>query len=247
MAPADIPANSDAPSETPGSQTPAPPGATPPPASGPVGGGTPPSPVDPNAGPCDAFSNAASGEVAVLDDLEDGDANVPFNESRGGTWFSFGDPSGSFSPSAARLPEAGGALDSDYAMHVAGTGFSEWGAGFGVMVGTCYDASVYSGVSFWARGSANAALRVAIASLGTQPTAYGGACTTACGDTHGTNVDVTEEWTQYSLLFDEIAQQGWGTPAEFDVTNIFSVSFGFGVPEDPLEFDLWIDQIEFLP
>jgi hypothetical protein len=44
--------------------------------------------------------------------------------------------------------------DSHFGLHMAGGKFAKWGATLAIELSTrrCYDASVYSGIEFWARG-----------------------------------------------------------------------------------------------
>ena len=90
--------------------------------------------------------------MALIDDLEDNDHIILTNEMRKGYWYPFDDMTGgtiTVTP-VDGVPGTGGVLTAS------ASGFTEWGAGFGVSLNNddttgapCpYDASVYDGVRF---------------------------------------------------------------------------------------------------
>ncbi|HMA92531.1 MAG TPA: hypothetical protein VKP30_07585, partial [Polyangiaceae bacterium] len=97
---------------------------------------------------------------AVIDDLEDGDGDLIQVGGRDGYWFTLNDGTttglqepvwGSRIRSAYRIMDRGG---SQYAAWTQGSGFTTWGAGFGLYLRTSarfYNAKRYQGITFWAR------------------------------------------------------------------------------------------------
>src|SRR5262249_39465772 len=148
-----------------------------------------------------------------------------------------------FMPSA--IPN-GGRSGSMHAAHMSGKGFTTWGAGMGLDLnhpggGTraSLDASKYKGVTFWAMAGAGAttSLRVNFPDKDTDPS--GGTCGTKCQDHFGAVLTLSSSWTQQTIQFSDLKQQGWGTAAaSFDAKSAYGVEFM--VPANTT-FDLWID------
>jgi hypothetical protein len=72
-----------------------------------------------------------------------------------------------------------------------------------------------------------------------------------CYDYHGVNVQVTASWAQYYVTFSQLTQLGWGRPAALDLAHSMWIQFHYspviGILTNPGSFDLWIDDIEFVP
>ena len=105
------------------------------------------------------------GVLELIDDMEDGDNIILYRGGRMGVWYTYHDKtSGTLSPDEGTavtmesIPGGRCAL-SKHAIRVTGSGFSDWGAGFGfdfrydtsVSQQTAYDVSAYKGITFWAR------------------------------------------------------------------------------------------------
>ena len=187
----------------------------------------------------------------VIDDLEDGDSQILEFDGRAGTWYTYNDGTETGTqwpvPGEAFVPTPEGASDSDYCAAVEASGFTTWGAGLGLDLNKPpgvprreYDGSDYAGVLLFARGSGT--LRFKVQTAGTVAIEHGGTCTEACGDNHGITVELTPTWAPYILAFDEITQQGWGTPAPFDPSALLGLQFQASGNED---FELYIDDVEF--
>jgi hypothetical protein len=101
----------------------------------------------------------------LIDDMEDGSGRICTGSGRIGVWYAFNDERGQQAPAPTTpgVPIAVSVLgaeraDSVHAIHTSGDGFSAWGAGVGLDLdydGTTYstyDASAYSGITFWVRG-----------------------------------------------------------------------------------------------
>jgi hypothetical protein len=102
----------------------------------------------------------------VIDDLEDGDPLVPRTNGRGGAWEPFTDGTNIgnpfvFEPTELKVPRSDGVDPvSKWAMHAAGGGYTNWGAGWQVNLNSrgAYDASKFDGVTFWMRADVPAVL-----------------------------------------------------------------------------------------
>jgi hypothetical protein len=214
-----------------------------------AGGGAEDDGVDPPPGPTD-----------LIDDLEDGDDAISEANGRLGGWYTFNDESTTgtqIPPSESFTPTTGGAGGSAFAAATSGTGFTVWGAGMGFdlnnpsAVGQIgdrapYDASVYAGITFKARG--NVPIRVSLEVVGVTPTDRGGTCVPSttegeeCDDLHGASLDLTSEWKEYSLAFSQLRQQGWGKAVPFAATDVTSVLFQ---ADKDLMFDVAVDDVGF--
>lgn len=194
----------------------------------------------------------------MIDDMEDGNAQILTQGGRFGSWFTYNDGTGTQSPDPASscLPADGGHSPASLkSMHTTGTGFSlsGFGAGMGFDLnhpGTerlAYDAHAFTGVVFWAKGATN--IHVMVLEPATVPVSapgQGGTCTPmgsfGCGDSHRANVALTTAWKQYAVPFSSLAQAGWGVGATFDPSQVLSIQFAV----DPVaSFDFWIDEVGF--
>jgi hypothetical protein len=200
--------------------------------------------------------------TALVDDMEDGDGTLAPIAGRNGTWWVDGDgtPGAEIAPQIdADVPIAAEPIDSSrcgsqFAMHVRGRGFDDWGAHLAFSLR--YDATGlapvdlrnYAGVSFWARvgGDHDATLRVGFQDANSAPP--GGRCDpegsagAACYDTFGTEVQpLSPEWQQYRLYFTRLEQRGVGLHADaLDVEHLYGMEFSLS-PER--NFDLWVDDL----
>jgi hypothetical protein len=203
----------------------------------------------------------------IVSTFEDGTGNVMQVGGRGGGFYMFNDGSttGMQMPPPGSLPNA--RMDSRcggmFAMCMQGSGFTVWGAGMGtdlgmtttdsggMMVKGTYDASMYSGISFWAKANmgSSLAVRVGVKDKNTAP--EGGVCdpmmssgAEACNDDWSKNLNLTTTWAPYTIMFSELRQANWGKafPA-FDAANTYSIQFQVN---QNLTFDLCIDDLAFV-
>jgi hypothetical protein len=192
----------------------------------------------------------------LIDDMESGSSSIPHNCGRQGNWFTFNDAtSGGVQTPSVPSPVviSGGRGSSLHAAESQGHGFTNWGAGFGVTVNTPpgsstpspYNANAYKGITFWAHVTAGttASVRVMLPISGTDPS--GGKCSPSskCDDHYSTTLTFSSTWTQYTVLFSQLAQQGFGTPVSWDPTQLLGVQFQVG---PSTTFDVWIDDIAFV-
>ncbi len=189
---------------------------------------------------------------ALLDDFEDGDSSIEQVAGRAGYWGTYNDGTGTQTPAPGSplKPEAGGANSTGYAIHTSGSGFSDWGAGLQVDLNNSgsrspYDASAYGGITFFARGSGN--VRIELVTTAISVPADGGNCAEDCYDSHGANITLGDAWQQHTVVFGDVAQEGWGAPAAFDPSQILGINFKMTKPDEdtPVDFDLWLDELKF--
>jgi hypothetical protein len=189
----------------------------------------------------------------MIDDLNDGDRFIPGNSGRVGAWKDSHDttPTGSMYPDPQNpfTPTDTGDPCRKYAAYVKGAGFSDWGADFSVGLGSPYNASKYTGITFWAKSDASASqvLRVSFPDKDTHQN--GGLCkpnssgAKQCNDHYGTRPTLTPTWTKFTILFKDLSQDGWGMQAAaFDPSTLFEILFQ--IPENA-SFAIWVDDLAF--
>ncbi len=187
----------------------------------------------------------------LLDDMEDGNGDIPRLGGRNGVWYPFADKYGTSSFQNAIIPGQRGAL-SRQAQHTSGSGYSEWGSGIGfdlAIVGqdkTVYDASAYTGITFWARSTEPLLLTVAFPDVNTTgqlPDAIK-KCT-ECDHHWVSTVSTNTDWKRYTVLWTDLRLES-GTepvPEEFAVSELVSIQFR--TARDAV-YDYWIDDVAFL-
>jgi hypothetical protein len=220
--------------------------------------GETPLPTGPDAqGPIGACGRVVPpSDVALLDDFEDNDDRVFKGYQREGWWFSIGDESGGtivpekgkFHPEA--LPATESTSDNHYAIHLAASGFKDWGAVWGSTLSWTDDGircpwngGHFEALRFRAKGSGTVNVRLAMPD--TQAKEFGGQCSDRCYDFHGKRVSLTDTWTEYVVRFDRLQQGGWGKEVRFDPRTLLGVQFSIDGSSPPVDF--WLDDIEFLP
>ncbi|HVZ75010.1 MAG TPA: carbohydrate binding domain-containing protein [Polyangia bacterium] len=155
-------------------------------------------------------------------------------------WYEYHDASaGTESPLALASP---GAANTAHAAHLVATGFTGFGAGLGLGLG-CWDASPFTGIAFWAKGTAGPtnviALQVAIPA--THAVADGGDCTTKCYDHPSMHVALSSAWQRFQVPFDQLEQAGFGAPATYQGMIMALNWVSLAGPD----VDFQIDQISF--
>jgi len=204
--------------------------------------------VDPALANC-ANPIVATGAYPLIDDFEDRNARILPNEGRSGAWMVYNDGTGTQTPTHGNVwhPVSipGGRGASRYALHTWGGIFGSWGVtgGFRLATPSCYDASVYDGVKFWAKGPG----KILFTAKMTQVVAVedGGTCRDKCYDVHRKAIDLSKRWAEYTVKWNELFQQGHGQPVPFDARSLHALEF-FVYGEDT-PFDFWIDDVSFLP
>jgi hypothetical protein len=207
-----------------------------------------------------------SGQVTLIDDLEDGDTNIGGSGGVQGTWVESHDKT-----EGCRLfyvaPIPGGRCRSQYAARLTMAGLSDWGANIGFSLdaaagtnGTVdepFDASPYTGIQFWAKsGTKPFSFQFKVVDVSGDPA--GGICTADAGSTDpracyvpfldSKPADAT--WRLYRIPIGQLMRAtpltGASGPAKPELTQVFQLLWG--IPPDPQpgqwdQFDLWIDDV----
>ncbi len=203
------------------------------------------------ATPLKACSSLAKASDGLIDDLEDNNGAEPTTAGRAGNWGTASDDKGTtVTPKGDFKPSPGGAGGSKYAAHMSGktgAGDDAWGATMNVALNNwqAYDGSKYAGLRFWAKAGAGSTSNVRIRISDGQTVPEGGLCK-QCWNDFGKDLQLTNEWKEYTVSFAELAQQqGWGEPyPHLDASRLWSVQWAVG--EKGKDFDVWVDNVEFV-
>jgi polyhydroxybutyrate depolymerase len=195
--------------------------------------------------PYHACSSAvATGQAPLISTFDDGNLSVLPNEGRAGLWFTYNDGSkGQFTKEV----EEG-------ALHVTSSGWTGWGAGFGVSIGPwlangerCYyNAEKYAGIRFRAKGKGR--FRAMVATRENLPVADGGASECAPNDCYnypGGYARLTGDWQVFEYPFCTMRPQPlWGgAVAPIQPSELIGIQFALA--RDGQDYDLWLDDLEF--
>jgi len=190
----------------------------------------------------------ACDQNALIEDAEDGDNRVLVREGRGGYWYTSVDPEGStIEPAGNFKMDAPGNAGSKHAAHMRGqmaeAGYSVYASmGFNIADPTGpYDASRYTGITFWAKGPAH--VRFKVPDLYTVP---GGGFCKDCYNDFGIELALTDKWERYTIPFEWLSQQpGWGDPRpEVAANALHGMQWQFG--SRGRSYDVWVDDVAFV-
>jgi hypothetical protein len=111
--------------------------------------------------------------------------------------------------------------------------------------GGAYDASAYTGVSFWAAfgGDNGPSFAVPFGIVTTDTAPKSSVCGDNCGDDYMKGVTLTHAWQRHVLRFQELAQGGWGT-VQTPLRRDQVVGFIVWTKQ---QCDIWIDDVRFEP
>lgn len=215
-------------------------------------------PAVPPYAPSELCLPADPGDAAnplLIEDAENGDNQVIVQDGRDGYLYTFVDARsqlvGHTAVGVRPVPLAGGAHGSRCAWNLRGRladeriVFAGLGVNFTDPKGA-YDASRFVGISFFARHGTGSAWRIRVQLPDGNTDPDGGVCK-QCFNDFGATVDLTEEWTKYTIPFDSLGQTGdWGTPTpgRIDRSKLFGIQFRVKNMDEP--FDIWIDDIAFI-
>lgn len=191
----------------------------------------------------------------LIDDLEDGDITTFSVLDGQGDWFVANDGSGQQFPfpcAAVSVTESGA-----HAMHTYGHSFVSMAGGYSLLgfrlnsdhdgCKKAVDASEFTGVEFLARGEG--LLRFFIGTTAINPPGDLGTCEVGCYDAHGLSLQLGPDWGLYRIPFRYLSQEGWGSVARFDPSQILSVMWSAKVERGSVVpsscFDFWIDDVAF--
>lgn len=137
--------------------------------------------------------------------------------------------------------------DSEYALGIADTLAEEYGGGMGMWLSACLDASAFTGISFWVRGTAptgmaklsllmnettSAEPASATAKKGTCPGIDSGDAPTCVHPSH--MFAVTDDWTEVRVAWSAMTPgTAVSTPVRPDGHNIWQIQFDVGL--------VWVD------
>ena len=92
-------------------------------------------------------------------------------------------------------------------------------------------------------------LRFFIGTTAINPPGDLGTCEVGCYDAHGLSVSLTEAWGLSRIPFRYLSQEGWGSIAPFDASQILSVMWSATIERGSIVpsgcFDFWIDDVAF--
>ena len=227
--------------------------ATPPPPPNPGNGNSGVAENGPPPGPA-SVPDKACGEDFVIDDCEDNDNQVSHKGGRNGYWYTYADKQGTtISPPAHTkfLMSAGGAESSKHGAHMLGKVsangdplFAGMGFSFTDPKGP-YDASKYTGISFWAKvgpGSTKT-VRLKVPDVNTDPD---GKVCKECFNDFGADLTLTDQWKKYTIPFAAMKQmKDWGDPNPANVNKAKLYGLQFQVNDTGASYDLWVDDLEF--
>jgi hypothetical protein len=193
----------------------------------------------------------ACGSVALIDDAEDGNAQLYPSQGRDGNWFTLGlsqqlkvEP-----PKNGPFVMTMGGHQSRYASRVrclTRTGRDgRCGIGFDFRAeGKPFDASAYGGISFWARRGPNANASVTLHVQDAQTDRRSELCST-CGQHRGTTIQLTDRWTLYEIAFSELRTKEGATSATLPlIRGLYTVTWDIALSKG--DYELWIDDVRFI-
>ncbi len=177
--------------------------------------------------------------------------------SMGGAWYTYNDETmGAMQAPIVgdpflmtKVPKANGA--SQYAANTTGNGFTTWGAGFGFDLNNdgvakkAFDASQYTGITFWALAGAGGATSIRFNVGDSQTTQEAGKCPAGmCGDDFGATLTLSADWQKFTFRFADMKAVNWSKAnlAAIDKAGLYAVHFQ---ASQNTTFDIWIDDISF--
>jgi hypothetical protein len=122
-----------------------------------------------------------------------------------------------------------------------------WGGGMGLWFG-CIDASVYTGITFWARGSSPAgAIKLNLSVNAVEVESKGGSCPDAGPCVRpSAPVEVTDEWQEFTFAWADFTPgDAAGTPVPGGGDGLYGIDFS--IPNDNMarDLELAVDDFSF--
>ncbi len=194
-------------------------------------------------------TNVAPIVADPIDDLEDGDDAILPGPGREGSWYAYGDGTGTQTAAGSTIHGPGG-YGGGYAATTAGSGFTNWGARIGLnfhwdastSTSAPIDATEFAGLRVRVRGtSATGTLKVLPITRDVTPVAEGGTCESDCDDPHFWTVPLDGEWQDFLLPFTHLFQNGTHAVV-FDKAQLTNVNFQAPPGGD---FEFAVDDVAF--
>jgi hypothetical protein len=192
----------------------------------------------------------ARGDAPLIEDWEAKNSTLLLLDGRTGSWVNYDDGTGKQNPPVrsplfpSRIP--GGRDASKNALHLHGGRYTNWGVTFGAELAeqACYDASAYAGIEFWAKGPGK--IKIGVQMIDVQDVKYGGLCRNDCYNSHRSAVTLGKSFQKFTIRWDDLKQlYQSGTPIPLDPKRIRFLEFGIAAEDTP--FDVWVDDVSFLP
>ena len=210
----------------------------------PVAGSTGTGGAAPTGGTC-VMKSASAGTPLLIDDFEDGNADVTAVDGRMGSWYLSTDltvgATNTPGPGPA-MPDATGGMPG-HALHLKGAGFKSWGVSLSAALTTntgCYDASKFTGLTVSLKGTGTVFVSVLTAAVRDAPEGM--------RNHYKKLVTLTTDWAAVPIAFTEMTQVGgWGLQVPFDATKIYGIDIspvGATAPATT-DYDYWIDNLSF--
>jgi hypothetical protein len=199
---------------------------------------------------------AKGGSGLLIDDLSSGNGQIAVTDGRNGVWYDYdGGGTGTLSPPSSGPFQValGSGPRGGYAARMVGSGFPSYGPGMGFNFSqssssACpYDASAFSGITFWAKAAAPLVARLKVLTSETHDVKYGGTCTSGCENHFSIPIAVAAVWQKYTIAFTDLAQQAVGVDAQaatVDTTRVMAIEFQVAANAT---FDLSVTDIAFTP
>jgi hypothetical protein len=197
-------------------------------------------------------STTLASNEELIDDLNDGDRFLVKAGGRVGAWKTSDDGTSGGSmvpdPNTTFVSTDTGDPNWKYAVYVKGSGFTSQGSSVSLGLGAPYDASKYTGISFWAKSDAGSTYaRVQFPDKDTDLDAglctMSGPASTMCYDHYGYRFQFAPGWNKYIIPFKNLSQDGWGRKGTaFDPSTLFEIIFLFPANSS---YAVWIDNLAF--
>jgi hypothetical protein len=189
----------------------------------------------------------ARGNEPLIEDWEEQDSAALRLDGRSGNWLTFDDGTAkqNVASSSQLRPSRLSGGRSRYGLHLSGGRFSDWGVSFGtdLATGSCYDASAYDGIAFWAKGEI--AVYVGVQVIDVQSPKFGGFCSgDSCYNSHRKRVNLSPTWQRHVVRWSELEQLNPSGRFPLDTKRIRFLEFTIMREDTP--FDLWIDDVSFV-
>ncbi len=183
---------------------------------------------------------------------------------------------GSTTDTQAITPDATtGANNTTHSMHFTGMNLTAWGSALAAELsnGCPFDASKYGGITFYAKGTSTVfegtnKLLVLVGNPEYIPTENGGFCNDSpslmppdpnCYARHRVTIDLTADWKQYTVAWSDLQPPSYFTTGHpFGPDRVRDIVFNAsgpsggtmdaaGQPFASASFDVWIDELAFVP